>query len=97
MADKSTKSLPSEEEKEDLLLACRYGDLEDVQTFVDEYSPSSLEDVIDQNGNSILHMISANGHQGSQGYDTRNHIFTDRCKQMCYLTFSPSLLPLHPS
>ncbi|KAF9049387.1 hypothetical protein BDZ89DRAFT_1057746 [Hymenopellis radicata] len=45
-----------------------YGDLEDVQTFVDKYSPSSLEDVVDENGNTILHMISANGHQDVLSY-----------------------------
>lgn len=54
----------STDDKDDLLLACRYGDLEDVQSFVKEHGASSLTDIRDENGNCILHMICANGHLG---------------------------------
>jgi hypothetical protein len=50
--------------KEDILLSCRYGDIEDVQAFIKEFGTASLAEIRDQSGNSILHMISANGHIG---------------------------------
>lgn len=56
----------STDDKDDLLLACRYGDLEDVQTFVNNHGSSSLADLRDENGNCVLHMICANGHVGEQ-------------------------------
>ncbi|KAF9529772.1 ankyrin repeat-containing domain protein [Crepidotus variabilis] len=54
----------SDDVKQDLLLACRHGDLEDVQTFVTQYGAEILLETRDDNGNSVLHMISANGHVG---------------------------------
>ena len=50
--------------KEDTLLACRYGELEDVQAFVEKYGQGSIPEINDENGNTILHMASANGHAG---------------------------------
>jgi len=52
----------SDDDKDDLLLACRYGDLEDVQTFVTDYGSEVLNEIRDDNGNSVLHMVCANGH-----------------------------------
>jgi ankyrin repeat protein len=57
-------SSPTEDEKDDLLLACRYGDIEDVQTFVTEHGPETLNEIRDNNGNCVLHMVCANGHIG---------------------------------
>lgn len=54
---------PSVEELDDLILSCRYGDLEDVQDFVNRFGPDALDDYADENGNSCLHMASANGHE----------------------------------
>ena len=51
--------------KEDLLLACRYGELDEVQHFVGSYGADSLEDVKDENGNTVLHMACGNGHEGA--------------------------------
>ncbi|CAA7260484.1 unnamed protein product [Cyclocybe aegerita] len=59
---------PSEDVKDDVLLACRYGDLEDVEAFVKQYGTSALADVRDENGSTILHMIAANGHQDLLNY-----------------------------
>jgi hypothetical protein len=50
--------------KEGILLSCRYGDIEDVQAFIKEFGTASLAEIRDQSGNSILHMICANGHIG---------------------------------
>jgi uncharacterized protein len=55
---------PSDDDKEELLSSCRYGDLEDVQEFVRRFGPEPLGEVRDENGNTILHMVCGNGHQG---------------------------------
>jgi ankyrin repeat protein len=57
-------SIPSHEEIEELLLSCRYGDLDDVKTFIDNFGTSPLNSSRDEHGNTILHMASANGHTG---------------------------------
>lgn len=56
--------LPSDEDKDDLLLSARYGDLEDIQQFVGRFGPDPVNDIRDDNGNSVLHMVAANGHTG---------------------------------
>ncbi len=58
-------SIP-DDAKEDILLACRYGELEDVQAFVKKYGEGSLSEITDENGNTVLHMAAANGHAGKQ-------------------------------
>ncbi|KAF4620447.1 hypothetical protein D9613_000942 [Agrocybe pediades] len=52
----------SDEDKDELFLSCRYGDLEDVQTFVTQHGAAALNDLRDENGNCVLHMVCANGH-----------------------------------
>ncbi|KAG5219688.1 cytoplasmic protein [Salix suchowensis] len=55
-------SAPNDEEKEDLLLACRYGDLQDVQQFIAQFGAEILASIQDDNANTVLHMACANGH-----------------------------------
>lgn len=55
---------PTADEKDELLLSCRYGDLQDVQEFVKLHGKGPLADVRDENGNCVLHMVSGNGHIG---------------------------------
>ena len=55
---------PSSDEKEELLLSCRYGDLDDVKQFVDKFGGDALRDIRDDNGNNALHMVCGNGHEG---------------------------------
>ncbi|KAJ3995675.1 ankyrin repeat-containing domain protein [Lentinula boryana] len=55
-------SIPSSEDKEEIFLSCRYGDIEEVQEYTRKFSPESLSKIRDDNGNTILHMISGNGH-----------------------------------
>lgn len=62
-------ALPTGEHKEEVLLACRYGDVEDIQQFVTDFGPESLNDIRDEHGNSVLHMVCANGHTGVCGLD----------------------------
>ena len=73
----STSSIPSDEEKDELLQSCRYGDVQDVQEFVKKFGPASLADIRDENGNTVLHMICGNGHTGeslsTQSLDFESH------------------------
>ena len=55
---------PSEEDLEDVLLSCRYGDIEDVQQFSVHFGVGALADARDSNGNTVVHMACANGHAG---------------------------------
>jgi hypothetical protein len=56
--------MPTDDERDNLLLAGRYGDFEDVQLFVVQHAATAIADIRDENGNSILHMVCANGHLG---------------------------------
>lgn len=48
----------------ELLLSCRYGDTEDIQHFITRFGPAPLNDARDDNHNTVLHMVCANGHTG---------------------------------
>lgn len=56
--------VPTDDEKDDLLISCRYGDLDDVQDFVNKFGQESLAAIQDDNANTILHMVCGNGHLG---------------------------------
>ena len=56
--------MPSPEDTEDFLLSCRYGDLDDVKSFIDRFGTAPVGESRDENGNNVLHMASANGHIG---------------------------------
>ncbi|KAG6836196.1 hypothetical protein H0H93_010462 [Arthromyces matolae] len=53
---------PSTDENDDVLLAARYGDLDDVREYVNKHGSDSLSLIRDENDNTILHMASGNGH-----------------------------------
>ncbi|KAG8806974.1 hypothetical protein FRC17_004701 [Serendipita sp. 399] len=78
MAHDASNASPSHDELEDLMLSCRYGDLEDVQAFVSRFGWAPLNEVRDESGNTVLHMICGNGH-----IELLNHILPH---------ISPSLL-----
>ncbi|KAH9920964.1 cytoplasmic protein [Fomitopsis serialis] len=63
---------PTADDIEDLLLSCRYGDLEDVQQFVDRFGPDPLNDARDERGNTVLHMAAGNGHTETLEYLLRH-------------------------
>lgn len=83
------------EDKEDLLLSCRYGELDQVQRFTEKFGTASLGDVKDENGNSILHMVCGNGHEGMAlavaVFQTLSHRLPDILDYILPLV-SPSLL-----
>jgi hypothetical protein len=53
-----------EGEKDDIFLACRYGDLDEIEQYVRRWGKEIFSDLRDDNGNCVLHMVSANGHVG---------------------------------
>ncbi|KAI0291265.1 hypothetical protein BC826DRAFT_1023268 [Russula brevipes] len=55
-------STPSPDDTEDLLLSCRHGDLDDVKSFIVRFGTAPVGAAHDENGNTVLHMASANGH-----------------------------------
>ncbi|PBK72598.1 ankyrin [Armillaria solidipes] len=57
-----SSNIPTAADKDELLLSCRYGDIEDVQLFADKYGAETLSGIRDDNGNTVLHMICGNGH-----------------------------------
>lgn len=81
-----------ENAKEDLLLSCRYGDLEDVQAFIKKFGADSLAEIRDQSENSILHMISANGHIGRQANISFGYSISKPISQSYWIMFFLSYL-----
>lgn len=66
-----TSIVPDAEVLEDLVYAARYGELEELQMFVDSTGHATREQNIDflcsatdENRNTALHMSCANGHLG---------------------------------
>ncbi|KAI9507126.1 hypothetical protein F5148DRAFT_981825 [Russula earlei] len=53
---------PTTDEMEEILLSCRYGDVDDVTSFIHRFGTGPLSEARDENGNTVLHMASANGH-----------------------------------
>lgn len=60
----TTVRVPSVDDNDELLLSCRYGDIEEIQQFVEQFGSDSLSTVRDDNGNCVLHMVCGNGHTG---------------------------------
>ncbi|KAJ7686065.1 ankyrin [Mycena rosella] len=55
-------STPTTDEKDEFLLSCRYGDLDDVKQFVAQFGSDAAAEIRDDNGNTALHMLCGNGH-----------------------------------
>ncbi|TBU44388.1 ankyrin [Dichomitus squalens] len=53
---------PTSEDLEELLLSARYGDVDDIQQFVDKFGSDAFATVRDDSGNTVLHMVAGNGH-----------------------------------
>ncbi|KAJ6534009.1 ankyrin repeat-containing domain protein [Mycena vulgaris] len=53
---------PTTDQKDEFILSCRYGDLDDVKQFIDQFGVDSAADIRDDNGNTALHMLCGNGH-----------------------------------
>lgn len=55
---------PTQEEFDDLLLSCRYGEVEEVSAFALAHGWAAVASVKDERGNTPLHMCCGNGHVG---------------------------------
>jgi ankyrin repeat protein len=55
---------PSLDDTEDLLLSCRYGDIDDFRSFLERFGTAPISHARDENENTVLHMAAANGHVG---------------------------------
>ena len=55
---------PTQEQVEDFLLSCRYGELKEAQAFVEKFGEVAVESARDDRGNSAVHMCCGNGHVG---------------------------------
>jgi hypothetical protein len=75
----TTTTAPSQEEIDELLLSCRYGDLEDVQAFVEKFGDEALAQAKDDRGNNVVHMCCGNGHVGE-------------CDERCRVIWKPGRL-----
>jgi len=56
---------PTPEDTEDLLLIARYGELDELKSFIEKFGTKPLIDARDEDGNTVLHMVCGNGHLGA--------------------------------
>ncbi|KAG8965274.1 hypothetical protein FRC03_000739 [Tulasnella sp. 419] len=58
-----TQSRPTSEDLEELLLSCRYGELDEAKEFVAKFGTDSVIGARDESDNTVLHMACGNGHR----------------------------------
>jgi len=58
-------SSPTPEDTEELLLITRYGELDELKSFIEKFGTKPLVDARDEDGNTVLHMVCGNGHLGA--------------------------------
>jgi hypothetical protein len=83
--------VPIPEDLEEVLLNCRYGELEELQQFVTRFGKESLEKARDEDGNGVLHMVCGNGHLG----ELSSIFLSDRTHSYELLTLTPKRLMLY--
>ena len=92
----STLPIPSDEDKDELLQFCRYGEIQDVQEFVKKFGPGPLADIRDANRNTVLHMICGNGHTGESQSVPVQSLYTNLIHNRCYLDVLDFMAPILP-
>ena len=75
-------SSPTSEDIEELLLIARYGELDELESFIEKFGTKPLIDARDEDGNTVLHMVCGNGHIGAADSTQRTRMlfqcsFTD--------------------
>jgi len=68
-------SPPTPEDIEELLLIARYGELDELNSFIEKFGTKPLIDARDEDGNTVLHMVCGNGHLGATGSIQRTGAF----------------------
>ena len=51
------------EDLEEALLSCRYGEEDEVRSYITDFGIHSLADARDESSNTCLHMAAGNGHE----------------------------------
>jgi hypothetical protein len=74
---------PTSEDTEELLLIARYGELDELKSFIEKFGSKPLTDARDQDGNTILHMVCGNGHLGTTHTDSKARVV---CYSQCSFT-----------
>lgn len=98
-----TQPRPTEEDLDEALLSCRYGEQEEVEAFVAAHGVGSLAAARDGSGNSCLHMVAANGHLGQQQIPSfsplavRSRAHSSTAGPCCVPELLTFLLPLVPA
>jgi len=65
---------PSPEDTEELLLIARYGELDELKSFIEKFGTKPLTDARDEDGNTVLHMVCGNGHLDLLDYLVPDHV-----------------------
>jgi ankyrin repeat protein len=65
-------SSPTPEDMEELLLIARYGELDELKSFIEKFGTKPLIDARDEDGNTILHMVCGNGHLGTNQFSSED-------------------------
>ncbi|KAF9649492.1 ankyrin [Thelephora ganbajun] len=65
---------PTSEDIEELLLIARYGELDELKSFIEKFGTKPLIKARDEDGNSVLHMVCGNGHLDLLDYLVPNYI-----------------------
>ena len=73
-----TQPIPIDEELEDVLLSCRYGEVEEIREFGEKYGWEAIANARDQRGNTAIHMCCGNGHVGRSRHYVK---LTCRCTE----------------
>jgi hypothetical protein len=60
----TTFPFPSEEDVEEVLLSCRFGEQDEVVSYITDFGIHSLASARDESSNTCLHMAAGNGHLG---------------------------------
>ena len=63
---------PTPEDTEELLLIARYGELDELKSFIEKFGTKPLTDARDEDGNTVLHMVCGNGHLGATDFNSED-------------------------
>ena len=86
---------PTPEDTEDLLLTARYGELDDLKSFIEKFGAKPLTDARDEDGNTILHMVCGNGHLGAADSPRRRRCSNVHLRIRSRLDLLDYLVPDH--
>ena len=90
-------SVPSQDDTEGFLVSCRYGDLEEVQAFQEQFGWAAVATARDERSNTAIHMCCGNGHVGELQPPNSVHSIQPLTKDLRYLEAHPTPCSVRPS